>query len=135
VTLAYLQELVTGARGGYPLTGDLTGWRKLAVPADDGEWRIVYVVRPAPAASPCQREIHVLAVRPRAGNDVYDTVGRRLGMTRRPLSARTHAARSRSPQLPPAPVPSGTGARDPAPSTPAGRPGHANSERSWRPGT
>ncbi|CAM5242955.1 hypothetical protein SHIRM173S_13012 [Streptomyces hirsutus] len=63
------------------------------------EWRVVYGIRPAPETSAHRREIHVVAVRPRADNDVYDTVGKRLGMNRRPLSARTHAARSRSPQL------------------------------------
>jgi hypothetical protein len=98
LTLAYLQEVVNAQRFGLRLTGDLEGYRKLFVDSRK-DWRVVYGVRPAPAESTHQREIHVVAVRPRAGNDVYDEVGRRLGMTRRPLSARTHAARSRSPQL------------------------------------
>ncbi|MEU6612028.1 hypothetical protein ABZ922_44770 [Streptomyces shenzhenensis] len=98
LTLAYLQEVVNGERYGLRLDGDLEGYRKLFVDSRK-DWRVVYGVRPAPAESAHQREIHVVAVRPRAGNDVYDEVGRRLGMTRRPLSARTHAARSRSPQL------------------------------------
>lgn len=112
LTLAYLQEVVNAQRFGLRLTGDLEGYRKLFVDSRK-DWRVVYGVRPAPAESTHQREIHVVAVRPRAGNDVYDEVGRRLGMTRRPLSARTHAARSRSPQLAarspaprPAPLPS-----------------------------
>ncbi|MGW0137530.1 hypothetical protein [Streptomyces calvus] len=98
LTLVYLQEVVNAERFGLRLTGDLEGYRKLFVDARK-DWRVVYGVRPAPETSAYQREIHVVAVRPRAGNDVYDEVGRRLGMSRRPLSARTHAARSRSPQL------------------------------------
>ncbi len=98
LTLAYLQEVVNAERFGLRLTGDLEGYRKLFVDSRK-DWRVVYGVRPAPEESAYQREIHVVAVRPRAGNDVYDEVGRRLGMTRRPLSARTHAARSRPPQL------------------------------------
>ncbi|MFC9131364.1 hypothetical protein ACFT4A_31620 [Streptomyces sp. NPDC057099] len=98
LTLAYLQEVVNAERFGLRLTGDLEGYRKLFVDSRK-DWRVVYGVRPAPAESAYRREIHVVAVRPRAGNDVYDEVGRRLGMPRRPLSARTHAARSCSPQL------------------------------------
>ncbi|BDH07198.1 hypothetical protein [Streptomyces seoulensis] len=113
LTLAYLQEVVNARRFGLHLTGDLEGYRKLFVDSRK-EWRVVYGVRPAPAESTYRREIHVVAIRPRAGNDVYDEVGRRLGLARRPLSARTHAARSRSPQLTtrgPAPRP---GPRPPA---------------------
>ncbi|WP_189862194.1 hypothetical protein [Streptomyces poonensis] len=98
LTLACLQEVVNAERFGIKLTGDLEGYRKLFVDARK-DWRVVYGVRPAPETSAYQREIHVVAMRPRANNDVYDEVGRRLGMTRRPLSARTHAARARSPQL------------------------------------
>ena len=98
LALSYLQELVNAERFGFRLDGDLEGYRKVIVDARR-EWRVVYGVRPAPANSTHRREIHVVAVRPRAGNDVYDEVGRRLGMRRRPLSSRTHAARSRSPQL------------------------------------
>ncbi|MFG3043173.1 hypothetical protein ACGFYZ_40375 [Streptomyces sp. NPDC048330] len=98
LALSYLQEVVNAERFGLRLTGDLEGYRKLFVDSRK-EWRVVYGVRPAPEESAHGREIHVVAVRPRAGNDVYDEVGRRLGMQRRPLSARTHAARSRSPQL------------------------------------
>ncbi|MCZ4101305.1 hypothetical protein G3I60_40030 [Streptomyces sp. SID13666] len=98
LTLSYLQELVNAQRFGLRLDGDLEGYRKLFVDSRK-DWRVVYGVRPAPENSVHRREIHVVAVRPRADNDVYDEVGRRLGMTRRPLSARTHAARSRPPQL------------------------------------
>ncbi|GAA3196439.1 MULTISPECIES: hypothetical protein [Streptomyces] len=98
ITLAYLQEVVNAQRFGLRLDGDLEGFRKLFVDARK-DWRVVYGVRPAPTGAVHQREIHVVAVRPRAGNNVYDEVGRRLGMTRRPRSASTHAARSRSPQL------------------------------------
>ncbi|MFE6163128.1 hypothetical protein ACFQ7F_29915 [Streptomyces sp. NPDC056486] len=98
LTLAHLQEVVNAERFGLRLTGDLEGYRKLFVDSRK-EWRLVYGVRQAPEESTHRREIHVVAVRPRANNDVYDEVGRRLGMSRRPLSARTHAARSRPPQL------------------------------------
>ncbi|MEU3008063.1 hypothetical protein [Streptomyces sp. NPDC006863] len=98
LTLACLQEVVLAQRFGLRLDGDLEGFRKLFVDSRK-EWRVIYGVRPAPEQSAHQKEIHVVAVRPRAGNDVYDEVGRRLGMARRPLSARTHAARSRPPQL------------------------------------
>lgn len=98
LALTQLQDVVNAERSGSPLTGDLSGYRKLVVDSHK-RWRVVYAARPAPATSAHRREIHVVAIRPRAGNDIYDTVGRRLGMTRRPLSARTHAARSRSPQL------------------------------------
>ncbi|KUN02135.1 hypothetical protein AQI95_29125 [Streptomyces yokosukanensis] len=100
LTLSYLQEVVNADRCGLRLTGDLEGYRKLFVDARK-DWRVVYGVRAAPETSAHRREIYVVAIRPRAGNDVYDEVGRRLGMTRRPLSAHTHAARSRSPQLTP----------------------------------
>ncbi|MCZ4102370.1 hypothetical protein [Streptomyces sp. H39-C1] len=98
LTLAYLQEVVNAERFGPRLTGDLEGYRKIVVDSRK-DWRVVYGLRSAPEGSAHQREIHVVAVRPRAGNDAYDEVGRRLGMARRPLSARTHAARSCPPQL------------------------------------
>ncbi|MFJ4572087.1 hypothetical protein ACIP4W_11745 [Streptomyces sp. NPDC088846] len=118
LTLAYLQEVVNADRFGNRLDGDLEGYRKLYVDSRK-EWRVVYGVRTAPETSAHRREIHVVAVRPRADNDVYDEVGRRLGMSRRPLSARTHAARTRSPQLTtrgPDPRPG------PSPSAPPGLP-------------
>ncbi|MGW2822132.1 hypothetical protein ACWC24_14135 [Streptomyces sp. NPDC001443] len=105
LALAQLQDVVNADLFGTKLTGDLSGHRKLVVDSRK-EWRVVYAVRPAPPTSAHRTEIHVVAVRPRARNDIYDTVGQRLGMARRPLSARTHAARSRSPQLTP---------RDPVP--------------------
>ncbi|MDX2825770.1 hypothetical protein PV416_33050 [Streptomyces ipomoeae] len=125
LTLAYLQDVVNAERFGIKLTGDLEGYRKLFVDSRK-EWRVVYAVRPAPPTSAHRNDIHVVAVRPRAGNDVYDTVGQRLGMARRPLSARTHAARARSPQLTargPVPKPG------PLPSAMPGlpRPAHASS--------
>ncbi|MFB6951315.1 hypothetical protein ACFCXP_16960 [Streptomyces niveus] len=99
LALAQLQDVVNAELFGRKLTGDLSGYRKLTVDYRN-RWRLVYALRPAPAAAVHRRmEIHVVAVRPRAGNDVYDEVGRRLGMVRRPLSARTHAVRSRPPQL------------------------------------
>ncbi|MFE4331450.1 hypothetical protein ACFRQM_19080 [Streptomyces sp. NPDC056831] len=127
LTLAYLQEVVNAERFGTRLDGDLEGYRKLFVDSRK-EWRVVYGVRTAPETSAHRREIHVVAVRPRAGNQVYDEVGRRLGMSRRPLSARTHAARSRSPQLTtrgpvPRPLPSGL----PGLPRPAQNPAHRHS--------
>ncbi|MGW6742819.1 hypothetical protein ACWGDX_19205 [Streptomyces sp. NPDC055025] len=98
LALSQLQDIVNAQLSGSKLTGDLSGYRKLHVDSRK-QWRIVYAHRPTPPNSRHTNEIHVVAVRPRARNDVYDTVAQRLGMTRRPLSARTHAARSRSPQL------------------------------------
>ncbi|MGK4906447.1 hypothetical protein [Streptomyces albus] len=119
LALAQLQDVVAGDRSGSKLTGDLSGYRKLVVDSRK-EWRIVYAQRPAPAASAHPTEIHVVAIRARARNDIYDTVGARLGMSRRPLSARTHAARSRPPQLA-AQTPQTPALPTPAPS-PAPRP-------------
>ncbi|MFF3501156.1 hypothetical protein [Streptomyces sp. NPDC003247] len=129
LALAQLQDVVNADRFGIRLTGDLEGYRKLVVDARK-EWRVVYGLRPAPETAAHQREIHVVALRPRADNDVYDEVGRRLGMTRRPLSARTHAARSRSPQL----TARGTGLRPPLPSTVPGlpRPAQTSAHRALR---
>ncbi|MFD3910042.1 hypothetical protein [Streptomyces sp. NPDC058603] len=129
LTLAYLQEVVNAERFGLRLTGDLEGYRKLFVDSRK-DWRVVYGVRSAPETSTHRREIHVVAVRPRAGNDVYDEVGRRLGISRRPLSARTHAARSRSPQLTtrsPAPRPGPPLPAIPGPPRPAQKPSHHHS--------
>ncbi|MER6531711.1 hypothetical protein [Streptomyces sp. NPDC001508] len=98
LVLAQLQDVVNADLFGARLTGDLTGYRKLVVDSRK-EWRVVYALRPAPETSAHHKEVYVLAVRPRARYDVYDTVGQRLGLPHRPLSARTHAARSRSPQL------------------------------------
>ncbi|WP_372501207.1 hypothetical protein [Streptomyces meridianus] len=92
LTLAYLQDVVNAQRFGLRLTGDLEGYRKLFVDSRR-QWRLVYGLHPAPETSAHPREIHVVALRPRAGNDVYDTVGARLGMTRRP----TPCARAASP--------------------------------------
>ncbi|MFK0099043.1 hypothetical protein [Streptomyces sp. NPDC091040] len=128
LTLAYLQEVVNAQRFGQRLDGDLEGYRKLVVDSRK-EWRVIYAVRPAPAGSVHHKDIHVIAIRPRAGNDVYDEVGRRLGMPRRPLSARTHAARSRSPQLTtrgpvPRPGPPPTALPNLRPPVPTSTPGH-----------
>ncbi|MFF0201905.1 hypothetical protein [Streptomyces sp. NPDC005017] len=98
LALAQLQDVVNARLFGSKLTRDLAGCRKLYVDHRN-EWRIVYAQRPAPANSTHRTEIHVVAVRPRAGHDVYDTARARLGIARRPTSARTHAARTRSPQL------------------------------------
>ncbi|TXL84204.1 hypothetical protein [Streptomyces sp. IB2014 016-6] len=122
LALAQLQDVVHAELVGRKLTGDLSGYRKLGLDYRN-QWRLVYALRPAPAAAAHRMEIRVVAVRPRAGNDVYDTVGRRLGMARRPLSARTHAARSAPPQLlargpVPKPGPPPHAAPGPAHSTP-----------------
>ncbi|MGW0711728.1 hypothetical protein ACWD4G_38220 [Streptomyces sp. NPDC002643] len=107
LALAQLQDVVTARLFGAKLTRDLAGCRKVYVDHRNA-WRIVYAQRPAPATSTYTTEIHVVAVRPREAHDVYDTARARLGITRRPLGERTHAARTRSPQLgvrPPVPKP------------------------------
>ncbi|MFJ7997511.1 type II toxin-antitoxin system RelE/ParE family toxin [Streptomyces sp. NPDC096310] len=123
LALAQLQDIVNAELFGAKLTGDLSGFRKVVVDSRK-EWRMVYTLRPAPTASAHHNEIHVVAVRLRGRNDVYDTVGARLGMVRRPVSARTHAARSRPPQLTTsAPVPK----PGPLPAAPPGLPRPASS--------
>ncbi|MEU5162321.1 hypothetical protein AB0G74_22325 [Streptomyces sp. NPDC020875] len=97
--LARLPELTTGtAPGGVRLPGGLSGLRELPL-GDDAQWGLVYIQRPAPAASAHRTEVHVVAVRP-AGPRLHDTARARLGRTR-PLGAMAHASRTRSPQLPP----------------------------------
>jgi hypothetical protein len=95
--LLQLQDVVNGSMHGAKLTGDLNGYRKIYVDLK-AEWRIVYAQRPAPAQSAHPQEIYLVAVRPKARNNIYDTVAARLGIDRRPVSALTHAARARSPQ-------------------------------------
>ncbi|MFJ9551252.1 hypothetical protein [Streptomyces erythrochromogenes] len=109
LALAHIQDAVNGVRQGSKLTGDLSGFRKTYVD-HRAEWRMVYALRAAPAGSTHATEVYVVAVRPRNGYDVYDTVASRLGWERRPLSALAHAARSRSPHttvhaVQPMPVP------------------------------
>ncbi|MFF7643050.1 hypothetical protein [Streptomyces canus] len=98
LALAQLQDVVNARLFGAKLTRDLAGCRKVYVDHRNA-WRIVYAQRPAPANYTHTTEIHVVAVRPREAHDVYDTARARLGITRRPLGERTHAARTRSPQL------------------------------------
>ncbi|MBV9026226.1 MAG: hypothetical protein JO362_21105 [Streptomycetaceae bacterium] len=98
LALAQLQHVVNARVRGGELTGNLAGYHKLHVDARKA-WRIVYTQRPAPANAAYRTEIHVVAVRRRAQHEVYDTARARLGITRRPTSALTHAARTRSPQL------------------------------------
>ncbi|MER5823665.1 hypothetical protein ABT086_15720 [Streptomyces mirabilis] len=105
LALAQLQDVVNARLFGAKLTRELAGCRKIYVDHRNA-WRIVYAQRPAPATSTHTTEIHVVAVRPREAHDVYDIARARLGITRRPLGERTHAARTRSPQL---------GARQPIP--------------------
>ncbi|MCZ1006831.1 hypothetical protein [Streptomyces lydicus] len=98
LALAQLQEVVSARLFGAKLTRDLAGCRKVYVDHRNA-WRIVYAQRRAPANSTHTTEIHVLAVRPREAHDVYDTARARLGISRPPMGERTHAARTRSPQL------------------------------------
>ncbi|GAA3389043.1 hypothetical protein [Streptomyces roseoviridis] len=98
LSLALLQEVVNADRAGSKLKAELSGLRKLYVDSR-AAWRLVYAVRPAPARSAYPMEIHVVAVRPRKGHDVYDTAAQRLGIGRRPLGTRAHAARTRSAQI------------------------------------
>ncbi|MCL6737745.1 hypothetical protein [Streptomyces neyagawaensis] len=109
LALGQLQKVVNAQLFGGKLTEELAGYRKLYVDHRNA-WRIVYAQRPAPPGADHRTEIHVVAVRPRIQNDVYETARNRLGIARRPTSARSHAARARSPQLdtqrPPVPKPS-----------------------------
>lgn len=98
LSLALLQDVVNADRHGSKLMAELAGLRKLYVD-HRAAWRIVYALRPAPATSAYPMEVHVVAVRPRARHDVYDTAAQRLGIARRPVGARAHAARTSSPQI------------------------------------
>ncbi|WP_327255404.1 hypothetical protein [Streptomyces sp. NBC_01244] len=126
LALAQLQDAVTGVRQGAKLTGDLSGFRKTYVD-HRAEWRMVYALRAAPTGATHPTEVYVVAIRPRDGYDVYDTVAARLGRERRPLSALAHAARSRSPHTTvhaasPLPVPATRpGIPQPAPIVPPTR--------------
>ncbi|WP_215449473.1 type II toxin-antitoxin system RelE/ParE family toxin [Streptomyces sp. ATCC 21386] len=108
LALDQLQKVVNAQLFGGKLTEELAGCRKLYVDHRNA-WRIVYAQRPAPPGAAHRTEVHVVAVRPRARHDVYETARARLGLARRPTGARTHAARARSPQLdtqrPPIPKP------------------------------
>ncbi|MFE5647509.1 hypothetical protein ACFQ8Q_00100 [Streptomyces cyaneofuscatus] len=123
LALGQIQDVVNAQLFGGKLTEELSGYRKLYVDYRN-HWRIVYTQRPAPASSSHRTEIHVVAVRPRKGNDVYNTVRQRLGIARRPASALAHAARTRSPQLgtrQPLPGP-------PPPATPATPPNYGKNQ-------
>ena len=106
--LMHLQDIVAGQLEGDHLTRELDGYRKVYVDLKK-QWRLVYGKRPAPPQSTHPTEVYLVAVRPRARHNIYDTVAARLGLNPGPLSALTHAARARSPQTaaptpPPGPV-------------------------------
>ncbi|WP_165983963.1 cytochrome P460 family protein [Streptomyces sp. YIM 98790] len=95
--LMRMQEVVNGTLRGRELTANLAGLRKIYIdPA--AAWRLVYEERPAPPGSAFAREIYLVAVRPKARNNIYLTVAARLGRHPGPVSARVHAARAASPQ-------------------------------------
>ncbi|MET9294359.1 hypothetical protein [Streptomyces sp. NPDC003077] len=100
LALARLQDVVSARVFGSKLTEELVGCRKLYIDHRNA-WRVVYAQRPAPPHSDHRVEIHVVAVGPRAKQEVYETARARLGVVRRPSLARAHAARVRSPQLVP----------------------------------
>lgn len=101
--LALIQDVVRAEVRGGKLTGELSGYRKLYL-GSRVEWRIVYAHRPAPPGSSHPTDIHVVAVRPRAKHDIYDTVRARVGRPRPAAGPRAHAARSLSPQVRPSPA-------------------------------
>ncbi|WP_129838085.1 hypothetical protein [Streptomyces sp. RFCAC02] len=97
LALAQIQDAVRAQLVGRRLHDDLTGYRKLYVDSRNA-WRTVYTQRPAPRGSARRVEIHVVALRPRAGYDIYRTVRERLGLAHPPVGPRPTAARTRSPQ-------------------------------------
>ncbi|MCX4776861.1 hypothetical protein [Streptomyces sp. NBC_01264] len=117
VALSRLQDAVTGQRHGRELTGTLAGFRKVYI--DSARWRMVYGLRPAPEGSEHRREVFVVALRPRAQNEIYKVVAERLGIAHRPLSALAHAARARSPQTTAHPKPITVGLPLGRPATPS----------------
>lgn len=96
LALALLHDVVNARLFGGRLTHDLDGCRKLYVDHRKA-WRIVYVQRPVPANFTHRAEIHVVAVRPRADHNVYDTARARLGIPLPPKGTRPHDVRT--PQL------------------------------------
>ncbi|MER5567186.1 hypothetical protein ABT083_13380 [Streptomyces goshikiensis] len=98
LALAQLQDVVNAKLFGGKLTAELEGLRKVYVDSR-AAWRMVYAQRRAPEGSAYRTEIHVVAVLPRDRHEVYNTAAARLGIKRRSVSALTHAARARSPQL------------------------------------
>ncbi|MFR9723977.1 hypothetical protein ACL02R_11520 [Streptomyces sp. MS19] len=98
LVLAHLKDIIHARLFGTALTRDLAGYRKIYID-DRNSWRMVYCQRPAPAEAEHRTEIHVVAVRPRYGGEVYAVARDRLGLDRSPATSRAHAARTRSPQL------------------------------------
>ncbi|MEU1821317.1 hypothetical protein ABZ502_02525 [Streptomyces abikoensis] len=101
LALLALQDLVHGEQRGQRLDArngwDLSDCRKLYVDAKV-DWRIVYQERPAPSSAEHKREIFLIAMRPRAGFEAYNTAFHRLGRTRTTSTPRAVAARARSPR-------------------------------------
>ncbi|GHF27382.1 hypothetical protein GCM10010218_05410 [Streptomyces mashuensis] len=126
LSLLALQDLVHGEQRGQRLDErwgqDLSDCRKLYVDAKV-DWRIVYQERPAPAGSLHKREIFLIAMRPRAGFEAYNTAFHRLGRTRT-TTPRAEAARARSPRNVPLRAKAASSAPTPA-RTPAGTTPHA----------
>ncbi|MEU6230823.1 hypothetical protein [Streptomyces sp. NPDC047042] len=113
LALTLLHDVVTARLFGARLTHDLENCRKLYVDHRKA-WRIVYIQRPVPANFTHRAEIHVVAVRPRANQEVYDTVRARLGIP--------HAARAPQPDTAHQPIPRPALRPYPMPGLPRPRP-------------
>ncbi|MGW7456426.1 hypothetical protein [Streptomyces sp. NPDC054797] len=118
--LALIQDVVRAQVRGPELTAELTGYRKLYL-GSRVQYRIVYDYRPAPPGSSHRTNVHIVAVRPRAKHDIYDTVRARVGRPRPAAGPRAYAARSLSPQVRPRPAftPAPPAAAFPVPGLPA----------------
>ncbi|MEU9939070.1 hypothetical protein [Streptomyces lavendulae] len=123
--LALIQDVVRAQVRGPALTAELAGYRKLYLGAQV-QYRIVYDYRPAPPGSSHRTNVHIVAVRPRAKHDIYDTVRARVGRPCPAAGPRAYAARSRSPQVWPRPAVTPT---PPVPGLPTPAPATTNSPK------
>lgn len=120
--LGLIEDVVRARVTGGSLTGELREYRKLYL-GERSEWRIVYRLQDAPPGSHHHHEAHVVAVRPRARHDIYDTVRARVNRPRPAVGPRAHAARTLPPQMqgrkPPSARPDASAAMTPAAWRPA----------------
>lgn len=115
--LGLIEDVVRARVTGGALTGELREYRKLYL-GERSEWRVVYRLQKAPPGSHHDHEAHVVAVRPRARHDVYDTVRARVNRPRPAVGPRAHAARTLPPQMQgrkPHPAPLDASTATPAP--------------------
>ncbi|MFE0772203.1 type II toxin-antitoxin system RelE/ParE family toxin [Streptomyces sp. NPDC058861] len=98
LALARIEDVVQARITGGKLVDELADYRKLYL-GEQSEWRAVYRLRPAPPGATHPTDVHLVAVRPRARHDIYDTVRARENRPRIAIGPRAHAARTLPPQM------------------------------------